>query len=95
MKAKVFFEMLESANDFKALIKEQKTKVSVFCCDVNIGSVCTFEQFDELLGDFFCEEIKKEILSSAVATTIESRAFRISFHHLFDGKSGSIKLFVD
>ena len=88
-----FFEMVENANEFKALIGEHKTKISIIYYDNNIGCVCTFEEFEELLGNTFCEEAKKEIINSTISDTISNREFRIFYW--FDKEPRCIKLFVE
>lgn len=49
MTVKEFFELLEQANKFKALVGEQKTSVAVIIDSVFIDNVTTYDDFVKTL----------------------------------------------
>lgn len=94
MKVHEFFEMMERANEFKALVGEAiKTKVSIVCNDNVVGAAYTFEQFVKVLDDEFNPFAKDGILNAEVRKTSCNREFKIVYD--FFGVKKNIKLFVE
>ena len=85
--------MMENANEFKALVKEYKTKALIMSYGVQIGNVSTFEEFKCLIENTFNEETTKRIIDATLEDTLSNREFRIFY--TFDGEPKCIKLFVE
>ena len=91
MTVQKFFEMLEKANEFKALVGEMKTVINVNT-SLNIKGVYTYREFENVIRDTFAYEVATDILMADVQQTACVREFKITY--IFDGEKNNIKLFV-
>lgn len=93
MTVQKFFEMLEKANEFKALVGEQKTKVFVSTNTFTIGDVYNYGQFENEIKESFAPAATTDILMAEVSQTNCVREFKITY--IFEGAKNNIKLYVD
>lgn len=87
-----FFNLVEKANEFKALVGEQKTVVKI-STSFAIKSAYTFREFENVIKDTFCHDVATDILMAEVCKTTCVREFKITY--IFEEEKNSIKLYVE
>ena len=92
MTTRELFAMLESANEFKKMIGELRTKISLIFDEEAFETVVSFGAFERTLNDHFQEETVADILNANVSKATCVREFIVDYT-FEDNKK--LKLFVE